>query len=87
MADVTFNLLAAKAAALRGGRSRRVKTLGKDLRRSLRRDRRERIRKVSEEAEEKLEKGDIIGAYSLIRPWYTKFSGKAPIPSVERGMC
>ena len=25
--------------------------------------------------------GDVIGAYAIIRPWYSKFSGRAPTPS------
>jgi hypothetical protein len=57
--------------------------LGKAVRRQLRRDRKERIRKVSVEVEEKLENHDVIGAYALLHPWYKPFDGKASKPSVE----
>ena len=77
----TFELLKKKAKALRGGNTEEVEMLGKNLRRSLRKDRRERINKVSDLIETQLEKGDIIGAFEHIRHWYRKFTGKPLKPS------
>ena len=55
--------------------------LGKQLRRSLRRDRRNRIWKVSESIEEKIQVDDIIGAFDILKYWYKKFTGKVLKPS------
>ena len=83
LSDVTKRLLSAKAAALRANQPTRAQELGRALRRNIRADRREWIRKVSVEVETRLEANDVIGAYALLRPWYRPFSGRAPVPSKE----
>ena len=50
-------------------------------RRKLRQDRRKRIEKVSIEIENKLNNKDIIGAFNILRCWYTKFTGPAVKPA------
>ena len=77
----TFLLLTQKARALRANKSDEVHEIGKALRRSLRRDRRDRIWKVSTAIEEKLQEKDIVGAFDIIKHWYKKFTGKAMKPS------
>lgn len=49
----------------------------------IRKDRRERIWRVSEEIEERLAKGDIIGAFENLKGWYRKHTGKTIKPSKE----
>ena len=49
----------------------------------MRKDRRRRIEKASEEVEERLEEIDIIGAFNILRNWYKKFTGKAMKPSTD----
>ena len=60
-----------------------MKLLGKELRRSLRRDRRRRVDKAGCEIEERLEKKDIVGAFNILKHWYKKFTGKAVKPTCE----
>ena len=55
--------------------------IGKELRRSIRRDRRVRLSKVADKIEAFLMTGDIIGAFSHLRHWYTKYTGKSLTPS------
>ena len=57
-----------------------VQSLGKDLQRSLQKDRRERIRKTSTKIKQKLKRQDIIGAFEILKHWYRKFTGKALKP-------
>lgn len=52
-----------------------TKIFGKEVRRSLRKDRRRCINKVSGEVEMKLQDMDITGAFEIIRKWYRKYSG------------
>ena len=77
----SFNLMKEKAKALRRNDSDEVNRLGKALRRSIRKDRRDRIWKVLEFVEASLQDGDIIGAYNVLRHWYKKFTGKALSPT------
>jgi DNA replication initiation complex subunit (GINS family) len=58
-----------------------VKSIGKELRKNLRRDKRKRIEKASVEIEKKLEERDVIGAFEILRNWYKKFTGKAVKPA------
>ena len=71
----TFDLLDKKVKALRENDTEGTKIFGKEVRKSLRKDRRARINKVSEEVEMKLQDRDIIGAFEIIRKWYQKYSG------------
>ena len=79
----TRRLLASKAAALHANKSDLVAERGKTLRRQLWRDRKERIRKVSAEIEERLVTKEGIEAYALLRSWYRSYDGKASTPSEE----
>ena len=81
ISDETFNLVRKKSQALKEGNSEENNRLGKDLRRSLRCDRRNRIWKVSTFIEERLTAGDIIGAFDVLKNWYRKFTGKVLRPS------
>ena len=58
-----------------------MRKIGKELRRSIRRDRRERIRRVSVGIENRLKEGDVIGAFATLRHLYRKFTGRALKPS------
>ena len=58
-----------------------IRNYGKEIRRFLRRDRRQRAERVSRDIEQKLTKGDIRGAYDLLRGWYKMRSGKPPRPT------
>lgn len=69
ISDYSFSLLKKKAIALRRG-DPSIKDIGRELRRSLRQDRRRQITATSEEIEAKLADGDIIGAFSILRHWY-----------------
>ena len=77
----TRRLLASKAAALHANKSDLVVERGKALWQQLRRDRKKRIRKVSTEVEERLVAKDVIGAYTMLRPWYQSYDGKTSTPS------
>ena len=75
--------MAAKANALRHNNSSKVKSIGKELRKSLQQDRQEKIWEVSSQIEARLAVKDVIGVYDLIRPWYRKYKGKPPVLSEE----
>ena len=81
ISEGTFALLARKAKVLLMGNSEEIQTVGRELRRSLRRDRKRRIEKVSAEIEEKIKGKDIIGAFDVLKYWYRKFSGRTLKPS------
>ena len=81
ISDETFGLLKRKCRALRANDSAGVHHYGRLLRRHIRRDRRRRIHNVAVCIEAKLDSGDIIGAYGILRHWYRKFTGKALKPS------
>ena len=49
----------------------------------MRQDRRQKITKTSEEIESRLDKGDIIGAFGILRHWYRKFTGKTIKPCCD----
>ena len=84
ISNMTFQAMQKKTAALKEGKSEEVHRLGKEVRRNLRRDRRQRIGKVADHIENHLKKKDIIGAYDTLRHWYRKFTGRAPKPSVVK---
>ena len=84
ISDVTFQSMKKKSAALKEGKSDEVQRLGKEVRRNLRRDRRQRIGKVADHIENHMKRNDIIGAYDTLRHWYRKFTGRAPKPSVVK---
>ena len=79
ISENSFSLLRKKATALRRG-APATKDIGRELRRSLRQDRRKRIQRTAEEIEAKLADGDIIEAFAILRHWYRKFTGRALKP-------
>ena len=58
-----------------------IRDYGKDIRKSLRKDRRQRAERVSRQIEQKLTSRDIRGAYDLLRGWYRRTGGKPPRPT------
>ena len=82
ISERTFDLVRKKSRALRKGDAEEIKRLGKELRCSLRQDRRKRVWDVSIFIEERIGVGDIIGAFDVLKNWYRKFTGKAlrPLP-------
>ena len=70
-----------KANARRERNSQLANDLSKQLKRSLRADRRRRIFDASIEIERDLRTGDIVGAYDKLRAWYKKFSGRSEKPT------
>ena len=83
ISETSFDLLNKKARALRLNKSEEVKEKGRELRRSLRKDRKNRVEEVSVEIEKRLDAMDIIGAFNILRRWYKKFSGTSVKPSEE----
>ena len=82
ISNETFSLVRAKSRALRkNNNEEEVKHLSKELRRSLRRDRRNRVWNVSKFIEERLDAGDVIGAFDVLKNWHRKFTSKALKPS------
>ena len=53
------------------------------IKKAIRRDKREYIRRTGEEAENCLANFDILGAYSIVRRWYRKTTGQPPKPTWE----
>ena len=72
-----------KIKALRQNDSEKIKQLGKDSRKSLRKDRRNRVNEVSTKIEEELKRNNVVEAYDILKSWYKKFSGRSERPSLE----
>ena len=73
-----FKLLYKKAKVLQLNTSHKVKYLGKELRRSIMRDKKRRVQKVVisiKEKIEKIEKIDIRESFDILCYWYCKFTG------------
>ena len=83
ISEKTYGVLRRKVKALRQNDSEKIRQLGKELRRSLRKDRRNRIKETSTRIEEELRKKNVVGAYDILRGWYKKFSGRSERPSLE----
>ena len=82
--EESFKLLKSKHKAVQRKDSEETKRIGKELRRSIRRDRRARIDRVADQIEAQLECGDIIGAFGHLRHWYRKFTGRPLKPSTVK---
>ena len=80
ISEETFQILRDKSKALQKGESEITKVLKKELRKSLRQDRRNRIWNVSQYIEGCMEKKDIIGAFDVLRNWYRNHTGKTLKP-------
>lgn len=77
----SFSLMSKKANARREHNSELANSLSKQLKNSLRADRRRRIFNTSIEIEHDLRTGDVIGAYGRLRAWYKFFSGRPEKPA------
>ena len=84
ISERTFIAMRKKTDARKKRKDEETKRLGKEVRRSLRKDRRNRVARIADQIEERMEKKDIIGAYDILRHWYSKFTGKAPKTSVVK---
>ena len=84
ISERTFTIMRRKTDAKKKGKDEETKRLGKEVRRSLRKDRRNRVARIADQIEEHMEKKDIIGAYDILRHWYSKFTGKVPKPSAVK---
>ena len=69
ISERTYKILNSKVNALRQNDSGKVKELGKEVRRSLRKDRRNLVNEISKEIEEKLKEHNVIEAYNILRCW------------------
>ena len=58
-----------------------IQSLSKAIWQSLRKDRRQRVEKVSREIETKIQSGNVHGAFELLRGWYRRRGGKSPRPT------
>ena len=83
VSEETYGVLNRKIKALRQNDLEKIKQLGKELRRSLRKDRRNRVNEVSTKIEEELKRNNVVEAYNILRSWYKKFSGRSERPSLE----
>ena len=83
ISEETYRILARKIKALRQNNLEKIKQLGKELRRSLRRDRRNRVNEVSTRIEEELRRNNVVEAYDILKGWYKKFLGRSKRPSSE----
>ena len=83
ISEETYGVLNRKIKALRQNDSEKIKQLGKELRRSLRKDRRNRVNEVSTKIEEELKRNNVVEAYDILQSWYKKFSGRSERPSLE----
>ena len=83
ISDKSFKILDKKIKALRQNESEKVKEIGKELRRNLRKDRRKRVNDVSIKIEKELKGNNVIEAYDILRGWYKKVSGRSEKPSLE----
>ena len=83
ISEETYGVLNRKVKALRQTDLEKIKQLGKELRRSLRKDRRNRVNEVSTKIEEELKRNNVVKAYDILRSWYKKFSGRSERPSLE----
>jgi hypothetical protein len=81
----TWELIDRKALLRRTGAydNDMLKSLTQDIWRQLRRDRRERIRKVGDEIEGHLEQNRTKEAYGLLKRWYHKATGRPLKPTRE----
>ena len=84
ISEESFDLLSKKCKAVNGNRIEEAQGLRKQLRRSIRQDRRRRVENVANQIEALLEGGDIIGAFENLRSWYRKFTGRPLKPSEVR---
>ena len=72
ISDETFEILNKKIKALRQNESEKVKEIGKELRRNLRKDRRKRVNDVSIKIEKELKGNNVVEAYDILQSWYKK---------------
>jgi hypothetical protein len=78
-----WTLIDRKAVARRTGDTTLASNLGRQLWRTLRRDRRVRCEKVAETIAVELEKGKIRDAFNALKGWYRAAGPLPPLPSRE----
>ena len=70
ISEATHQLFKEKSAARRRHDSEKIKSLGRLVQKSLRKDRNNRVNETAYEAEAKLKCGDVRGAYKGMQKWY-----------------
>ena len=83
ISEETFKLLNRKVKALRQNDSDAVKKIQKELRRNLRKDRRNRVNEISTQIKKQLKENNITEAYGILQSWYKEFLGRSEKPSLE----
>jgi len=81
ISDATWTLIDQKASARRNKDPSKAKEIAKELRRSLKKDRQNRINKVADEIESYLVSKRTKEAFQKLQGWYKKRSGRPPKPT------
>ena len=79
--DKTFACMTEKRKALDSHDAEGIRLWGREVSRSLRKDRQARWARVSREALQCAETGDTVGAFAALKPWYRRFTRPASLPS------
>ena len=66
ISERTLKLGKEKAAAMKKGQEHLVRFISKEIRKNLRKDRKERIRKVAVEIEKRMKGNNVLGAYHIL---------------------
>jgi hypothetical protein len=78
----TWDLIDKRIKAVRWHRAETIiRDYSKEIRKSLRKDRRQRAYRVSRQIEQKITAGNIRGAYNLLHGWYRDRRSKPPRPT------
>ena len=80
ISERTLKLGKEKAAAMKKGQEHLVRFISKEIRKNLRKDRKERIRKVAVEIEKRMKGNNVLGAYHILRHWYKRRIKKVDRP-------
>jgi hypothetical protein len=83
ISEATWKLIDQKASARKNGNTTQAKEIGKQLRRSLKKDRQSRSDKVAEEIEACLVDDNVKEAYGKLQGWYKQRSGHVPKPTYK----
>ena len=83
ISEATFKILNRKVKVLHQNDLEAVKKIGKELRRNLRKDRRNRVNEISTQIEKQLKENNVTEAYGILQSWYKEFLGRSEKPSLE----
>jgi exonuclease III len=83
ISEASWKLIDSKAEARRCGDATKAKRLARQLRKSLRADRKSRIEAVSTEIEALLKADRVEEAYGKLRGWYRDKPGHVPKPTIQ----